>query len=92
MQEAFHKALPVYSEIELASWFCRGRDFSYFWFKRKDDYNGADRSHISRKRMQDMGLWGTSAFPFSGVVSDVLERDVVVLESFQFSTGSHERI
>jgi UDP-N-acetylmuramoylalanine--D-glutamate ligase len=87
-QQALRSGIPMYSEIEAASWFCEAPIVAITGTNGKTTTTSLT-GHVFRKALADAPdretlVAGNIGFPFSDYVSDVGPQDVVVLEVSSF--------
>ncbi len=83
LQQAFAAGLPVYSEIEVASWFCRAPVLAV------TGTNGKTTTvrllgHLFRQAGKRAFVGGNIGYPFSNFAEDARPDDLVVLEASSF--------
>ena len=83
LQQAFAEGLPVYSEIEVASWFCRAPVLAV------TGTNGKTTTvrllgHLFRQAGRNVFVGGNTGYPFSNFAEAARPRDLVVLEVSSF--------
>lgn len=83
IQQALRQRLPVFSEIEVASWFCRGPIVAVTGSNGKTTTTSLI-AHLFRTAQRDYVVAGNIGYPFSDYVSDVGEETAVVLEVSSF--------
>ncbi|GIV60097.1 UDP-N-acetylmuramoyl-L-alanine--D-glutamate ligase [Rhodocaloribacter litoris] len=83
VQQALRGGLPVFSEIEVASWFCRAPIVAITGSNGKTTTTSL-LGHVFRTAGRRTIVAGNIGFPFSDYVLDTTPRDVVVLEVSSF--------
>ncbi len=83
VQHALRIGLPVYSEIEVASWFCRAPIVAVTGTNGKTTTTSLI-GYIFRKAGRQTIVAGNIGYPFSDYVLDAMPEDVVVLEVSSF--------
>ncbi|ARA93733.1 MAG: UDP-N-acetylmuramoyl-L-alanine--D-glutamate ligase [Bacteroidetes bacterium] len=83
VQQARRSGLPVYSEIEVASWFCRAPIVAITGTNGKTTTTSLT-GYILRRAGRRTLVAGNIGYPFSDYVLDAGEADVVVLEVSSF--------
>jgi UDP-N-acetylmuramoylalanine--D-glutamate ligase len=87
VQQALRSGIPIYSEIEAASWFCEAPIVGITGTNGKTTTTSLT-GHVFRKALDDSDrealVAGNIGFPFSDYVMDVEAEDVVVLEVSSF--------
>ena len=83
LQQAFAEGRPVYSEIEVASWFCRAPVLAV------TGTNGKTTTvrllgHLFRQAGRNVFVGGNTGYPFSNFAEAARPRDLVVLEVSSF--------
>jgi len=87
-QQALRSGIPLYSEIEVASWFCEAPIVAITGTNGKTTTTSLT-GHVFRTALADdpereAVVAGNIGFPFSDYVMDVVPQDVVVLEVSSF--------
>jgi UDP-N-acetylmuramoylalanine--D-glutamate ligase len=87
-QQAVRSGIPIYSEIEAASWFCDAPIVAITGTNGKTTTTSL-AGHVFRNALDDVAdrealVAGNIGFPFSDYVTDVAPRDVVILEVSSF--------
>ena len=87
-QQALRSGIPIYSEIEAASWFCEAPIVAITGTNGKTTTTSLT-GHVFRNALADAPdretlVAGNIGFPFSDYVADVKPEDVVVLEVSSF--------
>jgi len=87
-QQALRSGLSIYSEIEVASWFCEAPIVAITGTNGKTTTTSLT-GHVFRNALEDDPdretlVAGNIGFPFSDYVTDVNPQDVVVLEVSSF--------
>ena len=83
VQQALRSGLPVYSEIEVASWFCRAPIVAITGTNGKTTTTSL-LGHVFRTAGHRVILAGNIGYPFSDYVLETAEDDLVVLEVSSF--------
>ena len=83
VQTALRQKRPVYSEIEVASWFCRGPIVAVTGSNGKTTTTSLI-AHLFRTAGRPYVVAGNIGYPFSDYVDDVDEQTAVVLEVSSF--------
>lgn len=83
VQQALRAGLPVYSEVEVASWFCRAPMVAITGTNGKTTTTSLI-GHVFRQAGRRTFVAGNIGFPFSDYVAEVGAGDVVVLEVSSF--------
>ena len=83
VQQALRSGLPVYSEIEVGSWFCQAPIVAITGSNGKTTTTSL-LGHIFRSSRRSTIVAGNIGYPFSDYVLDADPEDVVVLEVSSF--------
>ncbi|MDX1419190.1 MAG: UDP-N-acetylmuramoyl-L-alanine--D-glutamate ligase [Rubricoccaceae bacterium] len=83
VQQALRQGLPVYSEIEAASWFCRGPIVAVTGSNGKTTTTSLI-AHLFRTAQRPFVVGGNIGYPFSDYVETVDDATVAVLEVSSF--------
>jgi UDP-N-acetylmuramoylalanine--D-glutamate ligase len=83
VQQALRQQTPVFSEIEAASWFCRGPIVAVTGSNGKTTTTSLI-AHLFRTAQRDYVVAGNIGYPFSDYVEAVTDETVVVLEVSSF--------
>ena len=83
VQQALRQRLPVYSEIEAASWFCCGPVVAVTGSNGKTTTTSLI-AHLFRTAQRDFVVGGNIGYPFSDYVEAVTDETVAVLEVSSF--------
>ena len=83
VQSALRQKRPVYSEIEVASWFCRGPIVAVTGSNGKTTTTSLI-AHVFRTAGRPYVVAGNIGYPFSDYVDDVDDETAVVLEVSSF--------
>ena len=83
VQQALRSGLPVYSEIEVGSWFCQAPIVAITGSNGKTTTTSL-LGHIFRSSRRNTIVAGNIGYPFSDYVLDADSEDVVVLEVSSF--------
>jgi UDP-N-acetylmuramoylalanine--D-glutamate ligase len=83
VQQALRLGLPVYSEIEVASWFCKAPMVAITGSNGKTTTTSLI-GHVFRQSGRRTIVAGNIGFPFSDYLHDLTPDDVVVLEVSSF--------
>jgi UDP-N-acetylmuramoylalanine--D-glutamate ligase len=83
IQQALRQRTPVFSEIEAASWFCRGPIVAVTGSNGKTTTTSLI-AHLFRTAQRDYVVAGNIGYPFSDYVEDVGDDTAVVLEVSSF--------
>jgi UDP-N-acetylmuramoylalanine--D-glutamate ligase len=83
VQQAMQLGLKVYSEIEVASWFCKAPMVAITGSNGKTTTTSLV-GHIFRKAGRNTIVAGNIGYPFADYVDDLTPEDVVVLEVSSF--------
>lgn len=83
LQDAGREGIPVYSEIEVASWYCRAPIVGITGSNGKTTTTSLT-GHLFSQSGRKTWVAGNIGLPFSAVVDKVSEEDVVVLEVSSF--------
>jgi UDP-N-acetylmuramoylalanine--D-glutamate ligase len=83
IEQAQRMKLPVYSEIEVASWFCRGPIVAITGSNGKTTTTSLV-AHLIRQGGRELVVAGNIGYPFADYVERVTPETVVVLEVSSF--------
>jgi len=83
VQEALGRNIPVYSEIEVASWFCKGPIVAVTGSNGKTTTTSLI-SHLFRTACRDFVVAGNIGFAFSDHIDEIGDDTAVVLEVSSF--------
>lgn len=90
VQQALRGGMPVYSEIEVASWFCRAPIVAITGSNGKTTTTSLT-GHLFRTAGRSVIVGGNIGYPFSDYVADAGAEDVVVLEVSSFQLDHVDR-
>ncbi len=83
VEQALRMKLPVYSEVEVASWFCRGPIVAITGSNGKTTTTSLT-AHLIREGGRPLVVAGNIGYPFADYVDEVDESTAVVLEVSSF--------
>ncbi|HYE96058.1 MAG TPA: UDP-N-acetylmuramoyl-L-alanine--D-glutamate ligase [Rubricoccaceae bacterium] len=83
IQQALRQRIPVYSEVEVASWLCRGPIVAVTGSNGKTTTTSLV-AHLFRTAHRDHVVAGNIGYPFADYVEQVGEKTAVVLEVSSF--------
>lgn len=90
VQQALNMGIPVYSEIEVASWFCAAPIVAITGSNGKTTTTSLT-AHIFKTAKRDYIVGGNIGFPFSDYVEGLKETSTVVLEVSSFQLDHIEK-